>query len=424
MLAAISAMAEPLVVANRPMVRIRADATIQSEQISQLQLGDEVPLLKRKDEWLQVRLKDGRLGWVNSFLMQDRLVVAKAGAQLRAEASAGAQLVATPEEGVEANQLSKRGKWVEVGLDDGKVGWVNQAFVRSKTNEEPPAVPRATTAAKENLPVRRNPYAEGLQFKAADEHAQALARFEEVLSADPGNYNALIHAAQSQRQLQEYDGALARLYRGLEDFGPRRELLMTLGEVYRVTGQPDSTRKYMALYRGEEYIPEEEEPEEAEAVPQEEGDLLVAAAVAAGIVLCALIAVVLVRSGRSRGQEGADGEKKVKRQGRKGFEQTLAKTDPVTEGGPAPGVAEELDQQLEAKWRQLRQETGADLAGGTWLEARESEQLEGQLEVLRQALETQGERERLYSELLEMQRQKIEAMSEEIRLLRQRRARK
>ena len=60
---------EELIQADRPKVRVRADATVQSPQIAVLKAGEVVEKVGRKDEWYEIILPNGTSGWVNSFLM-------------------------------------------------------------------------------------------------------------------------------------------------------------------------------------------------------------------------------------------------------------------------------------------------------------------------------------------------------------------
>ena len=57
--------AGPVLEVDRPQVNIRADATVQSVRIAVLQEGERVERVAQKDEWNQIRLPDGRLGWLH-----------------------------------------------------------------------------------------------------------------------------------------------------------------------------------------------------------------------------------------------------------------------------------------------------------------------------------------------------------------------
>ena len=92
------------------------------------------------------------------------------------------------------------------------------------------------------------------------------------------------------------------------------------------------------------------------------------------------------------------------------------------------GEAEELDRRIEDKWQELRQSSSAFMpaelraksAAGQAEEA-QLDQVLGHLETLRRALGAQEERAHLYRDIMRLQNMKIEAMEEELRLLRRQR---
>ena len=63
--------AGPVIEVDRPEVNIRADATVQSVRIAVLDEGKRVERVAQKDEWNQIRLPDGRLGWLHGNLVRE-----------------------------------------------------------------------------------------------------------------------------------------------------------------------------------------------------------------------------------------------------------------------------------------------------------------------------------------------------------------
>ena len=61
-----------VLVANRPQVTIRSDATIQAPKVEVVVQGEELQKIRRKGDWFQVRLPDGRNGWVHYSLVVER----------------------------------------------------------------------------------------------------------------------------------------------------------------------------------------------------------------------------------------------------------------------------------------------------------------------------------------------------------------
>jgi hypothetical protein len=91
-----------------------------------------------------------------------------------------------------------------------------------------------------------------------------------------------------------------------------------------------------------------------------------------------------------------------------------------------PGEEEELDRQIDEKWAALQQGASSFVKPETWkgtqenLEENHLEDLLGFLEDLRAGLEQQDQRSALYADIVRLQNMKIEALNDEVRLLRRR----
>lgn len=428
----------PLLLVNRPQVNIRADATVQSPRLSVLRLGQEVEWLRRKDEWYQVRLPDGRSGWVNANLVQELWVVAGDGVRVRRGPATSAVSMVMVDAGRVFGQLSRRGDWLEVGLADGRTGFVHVDLMRPKDAsgavDAVPARAEQETALRPELeptreveeraeplpeePVRRNPYAEGLRYKADGDLEKALERFNAVLAEEPDNTKALFHAAECHKVLGQYDQALEKAYRAVSLSGdqPDPRHFLVLGDVFRLTARPDSARKYQMLFRGETWRPDAAvsvSPPESEAgvppvapVEETEGEtglglkwLLLLAAV--GTAMLGGAAWILWRRTAGGDAKGPGVfAKEMEASAEAGFPRASS------------GEEEELDRQIDDKWAALRQGSGAD---------GEEAALDGlleRMESLRGELGQQDERERIYADIVRLQNMKIEALKDEIRLIR------
>jgi tetratricopeptide (TPR) repeat protein len=385
-----------VLVANRPQVTIRSDATVQSEKVEVVVQGEELQKVRRKGDWYQVTLPDGRNGWVHSSLVIER-----------EEAPARAARPSRPpaEEPAPARAAGRESRPAEPA--------------------PPPAEPESP--AEE---LKRNPYAEGLQHEVEGDYGAALRSFEEALQQDPGNFNALIHAAQAHQQLGDYPAALQQLYRALEKSPGNRAVFSRLGEVYQLRSEPDSAGKYQTLARGE--APGAPEPVRAAAPEPEaprqpvEDVLWVYLGAVAGV--CAFGLGIMWwwhRRSRPAAEEDEGDELPPARPERGKFAAAL--DEGAQRAQLRPGEAEELDRRIEDKWRELRQSSGAFMPPE--LRARAAGQAEeaqldlvlGHLETLRRALGAQEERAHLYRDIMRLQNQKIEAMEEELRLLRRQR---
>ena len=454
-----AAAAGPALQIDRIQVNIRADATVQSELIAVLGQGEEVELLGSKDEWRRIRILDGREGWVHSRLVQERLMVIGNGVRIRSAGSVTAASLAMVSEGDELGKLGQRGNWFEVRLADGKTGWIWSKLVRAKeisiaasaeeeraiveeeiapAAEAEPLEPEEEIEAEEEeeaidegspVAVWGNPYAEGLQQAIAGDHRAALASFLEVLEQDPNNLNALIHASRAHRQLGDYDPARQKLYQALELGKGRRDIFRDLGEVYRLIGKADSVLKYQALFRGEEWVPQVgSEGTRTEAELRETNwplvDMLwMYAAVGGGIsvVLAGLIFLLRRQKAKTSREEGAPADREKGTKFPRAMRETRERQVPVD-----GGEASELERQIQEKRAELRESAEAFLGPEALAspegegEDQHLEQILNHIEALRHALEMQDERAGLYADLIRLQNMKIEAMSQELRLLRRR----
>ena len=74
----------------------------------------------------------------------------------------------------------------------------------------------------------------GLKFEEKGDYRSALGKFEEVLKEDPDNVSALAHVATAYKQLGAYDEAVENLNLARDKSSGRRDILLELGEVYRL----------------------------------------------------------------------------------------------------------------------------------------------------------------------------------------------
>lgn len=434
------AEAGPALRINRAQVNVRADATVQAARIGVLRSGELVEKIGAKNEWDQVRLGDGRLGWLHSDLVQELWVVERERVRVRETGSTAAGTVALVDRGSELIKLRERGNWFEVEMTDGRRGWIWKELVvaRSIERAEDSSLPASTVQAVveeegEDLAtiepvvesaeelveegeeaVLRNPYAEGLQREKDGDYSRALASFEEVLAEDPNHLRALLHAIKADRELGQYERGLGRLYRAVELSGGRRDVYVSLAEMYGLVGRTDSVAKYEALFRGESWQPAiDAEDESAES--EMEAWWIYVAAVAASAFLLVISLIVIKKRGRKEQRIEAGGTKFARAMGQ-------ARPQNIPKGG---GEERELDRQIAEKRDALRESAVAFIGeSGVGKDADEDELMAGllgQLDLFRQALEAQDERAKVYAELARLQNAKIETMERELQLLKRRR---
>ena len=446
---------------DRQQVNVRQDATTQSTRVGILRQGEQVSELRRVGLWMEVLMPDGAPGWIHAQLLRSRLIVDGEGLRLRDKPAASGTSVTMLFRGQEVSELSQRGNWTQVELQDGRTGWLSKQYVRAKTTDdlrqERPAKPVPPVAveivASERLTavaVQRDPYAEGLQHEASGDHALALDSFTEVLTAEPDHVNALVHAAQAHRKMGEYNPALGKLYHGLRLTGGRKDVYLTLGEIYRVQSAPDSAAKYQALFRGDP-IPQPgsvsvdpaQEPKAVGGRDEELGitdlsplpkgnvldDLPKKAPVEddgglsfdtpwlpvglAGVGLLALAAVGwwVVSTSSHRTRKGAAVVSDPR------FEKVWSEESKQARHGKATTAEEaELDRQIDTHWKELKESATAFAPAPMTGEGVDG--ILDQVEGLRQTLEGQDERARIYADIVRLQNMKIEAMAEEVMRLR------
>lgn len=438
----VAAAAGPALMIDRAQVSIRGDATVQSARLDVMRLGVVVEMLGRKDEWCNVRLPDGRDGWVHSALVQERLVVTGSGVRYREAASSSSSALGVTSLNDVVGKIRQRGNWCEVELETGATGWMSRNYLRpleislgpaaAVAAPEPvqpePAAPEAEPVAVETIvEVAPNHYADGLRHESAGNYAAALQSFEKVLEGEPDKLNARRRAALAHKQLGNLDAALEHLYHSVRQTGGRRDLYLNIGEIYRLTGVPDSASKYKALYRGEDpaaAVSRVSTSEDAGEVVAAEGDGLwiIYAAGVGGAVVLALLVLILLRQQKGRQDGKSKGESpQAERGGRGKFGRELAESSSRRGAGVVSSAEEQdLDSQIEQKWRELRETSSATAEEGSgedaWLEA-----IVDHLDTLRSGLEMQEQRAQIYADIVRLQRMKIESMSEELRILRSRR---
>ena len=432
-LLAIALMAAPLAAGpvlkiDRTQVNIRADATVQSARVAVLQQGVEVEALDRKDEWFRIGLPEGGEGWIHSGLVQEIVVVTGDAVRLREAGSTNAPMIATASKGDELGKVGERGNWYEVALPGGDRGWIWKELVQPKAFFLPAptpveesvveSAPPVEEAVVESAPpvVRSNPYADGLVRAAAGEYEEALALFNEVLADNPTHADALLRAAKAHEQLGDLDQALDRLYQAVAVGEGRIDIYVTLAEVYRQAGVPDSAAKYLALFRGEKWErPEVTAPPESEP----EGDMPVEAW---WIYALGCLGVVIVLGGVVIARRMRGGDEVSKEPVAKPAKGKFARQMRQSKAAPAVGGGEEaeLERQIQQKREDLQQSSAAFLGPNALGEGEDAhmEQVLGQVAALRKALEAQDERADIYADIVRLQNAKIEAMERELAMLR------
>ncbi len=357
---------EELIQADRPKVRVRADATVQSPQIAVLKAGEVVEKVGRKDEWYEVILPNGTSGWVNSFLM------------LNVVKTSHAKLDKTSEETVKS-----------------EVATSSQLNVDKK--------------------VEQHPYIQALEFERLGDFEQALTYFEVVLNEEPDHTESLLHASQAHIELEQFQEARQKLYRALE----LGEGASQLSRLYRGLGWPDSARKYEALETADDWGSVDKissEFSEADSSANKEWAVIFA------LVSLGFLGMTIASIFFSRRKRGDSSRKRVKLYSK--FSSALQEAS-IT-ASPTDNQILELDRRIAEKRDELKANSMAYSVG----EVIESElgddedtnlavRFNSQFNSLGNIIAAQEERTRIYVDLNRLQMEKIRQLEKEIDLLRQ-----
>ena len=359
--------AEGLIRVDRPKVRVRADATVQSPQIAVLNAGEVVENVGKKDEWYEIILPNGTTGWVNSYLMSDVIDVSKQ----------------------EVDSSS-----VDTVKSDSKKGT------------------KAGPKVEETL--ERHPYAEGLHYEKEGDFHQALFYFEQVLGDEPNHVKSLLHASQAHIELEQFQKAREKLYRALE----QGKGALELSHLYKGLGWPDSARKYEMMAKGNDWIKQDQAPSKLSAteVPLYEKWVIIVAGVSTSI-LGLVLSVLFIRR--------RIGGRHSRKRGRLYSKFASALKLASASAHSADGEIRELNRRIAEKRDALR--VNSERCSYTISNARGSEMdetdlamgVDSQLNKLLSLLQAQDERAQIYVELNRLQMEKIKEMEREIDLLRE-----
>ncbi|MDA7417563.1 SH3 domain-containing protein [Xenophilus arseniciresistens] len=126
-----AAYAQQMVAAARDGVMLRAAASQRAEARWSIDKGYPLRVLSRKGAWLRVSDFEGDRAWVlSSRTNRQAHMVSKASAlNVRATPNTRARVVARAGYGDVLRTMERRGDWVKVRTKAGRVGWVSRKLV-------------------------------------------------------------------------------------------------------------------------------------------------------------------------------------------------------------------------------------------------------------------------------------------------------
>ncbi len=139
------------------VVNVRMGPGLSYDIMTQVQGGSSVNVLSEKNEWYKVRLSDGRIGWVASWLINNTEVAATSdllatvivpSINVRAENSESAEVIGSAAAGEKFALLYEENGWSQIAYNN-KVGWMQSDLIEISpgTIEVAPETADTTAAA-------------------------------------------------------------------------------------------------------------------------------------------------------------------------------------------------------------------------------------------------------------------------------------
>ena len=397
-------------------VNVRSEPTVSTETfLTRVPRGTLMKRLDKRRGWYQVQLPDGQKAWMSErygeeTVAHDLLEVSKKTINIRGSATTAGRKIATANYGEMLELWEERSDWYRVILPDGKRGWVrNDMVVRRPLT--PPVVEEKSEKPVEPPPKKPDPpavnyYREAQILLAENRLDEAIKAFQEAIKERPDD--GLIHfdLAKVLKQNGQKEEALVHFRRALSS-GKRAEAKFYIDEL--LSTKTDSTKKAT-----------EKAPEDAGGLEEElleswdaMGVFLPALALGSAIFLVVLGTVFL----RRRRNLNPDKPPYRRRKRDAGFESVLkyaVEKRPLLRAiEEAERKRSELDSALKERFDSFQGgEGGSRLPAGA-----SSETLLKKVEDLRAVILNQEERAQIYSDLVVLQNEKLEALDKEIAAL-------
>jgi len=122
------------------VANVRAIPSIQSEVLATAAFGDRLYGMDHIGDWYQVKLDDGRIGFIYDELVTDdhpeKLYVETSMANIRELNNVYSPVLTTVQGGTELKSLGKKDDWYKVKLADGTIGFIYEDLV----DDDPPGI--------------------------------------------------------------------------------------------------------------------------------------------------------------------------------------------------------------------------------------------------------------------------------------------
>ncbi|MEJ8546953.1 stage II sporulation protein P [Brevibacillus borstelensis] len=142
-------------------LNIRSTPGTTAQIVGTITKAARLPIIKQQKEWTQVKLADGKTGWViNKYVKMidiPQVKYVKSNVDMlnvRAEPNAAAQILQIIDKNGVYLQTKKQGDWAQIKLSDKVSGWVNARFLTETAAPAPKPTPApAQTPAATQPPV-------------------------------------------------------------------------------------------------------------------------------------------------------------------------------------------------------------------------------------------------------------------------------
>ena len=127
------------------VLNVRTGPSTDYDRIGTVTLGTVLPVQYSLEEWLLVKLPDGRSGWISGTYAElvytentakgSKIVVDASALNVREGPSTNHPVIAVIPQGTVADILAEENDWIQVRLASGKVGWVAGRYVSVKPSD-------------------------------------------------------------------------------------------------------------------------------------------------------------------------------------------------------------------------------------------------------------------------------------------------
>ncbi len=157
---------------------IRTIPSIQSDVLATAVFGDRLYGMDHIGDWYQVKLDDGRVGFIYDELVTDdhpeKLFVETAMANVRELNNVYSPVLATVSGGTELKSLGKKDDWYRVQLADGTIGFIYEDLV----DDDPPGI-LFVNVMSANVHTSCSPVSESLGTVSAGDELKKLMKLDD-----------------------------------------------------------------------------------------------------------------------------------------------------------------------------------------------------------------------------------------------------